>query len=779
MNRYIETLLRFRWWVIGLSLLLSLGVGLGLKNLRFSDDARDFFAPSDPLRQALELVQNAYANDRTALVAFAPSSQTVFEPATLDAMQRFTQRAWQLPHVRRVDSLTNFQHIESRPGEIVVRDLVKNPTTLSAAQLEQLRRTALAEPLLVKRLVSSSGHVAAVAISVAIPGQVANEKTTTVKALNQLVAEFKAAHPDIALHSAGELLLDHAYADLAQQDAMTLVPLMYAFIFGVMFLALRSLMGVLATLVLLSLALVLALGAAGLLGIKLTAVSVTAPTILMTITVANCMHLLLGVIQGMGRGLSQPQAVKEATAANVPLIAVACGTDALGFFSMCLSDVPPFVDFGIVLGVGALGVFVFSVTLLPALAAVLPLKGRPVLVARGAWLGQMAGRIARRPGPVFGAALLLNLAAGWFLMQNQLQDNFIDYVSPKVEFRRDADFISEQLTGVHELLYSIPAAGPGGVAEVEYLQHLARLTDWLRQQPEVFNVASLSDVIKRVHRTLSDGDPAAYSIPEQPNAAAQMLQLFEMSLPPGLSLTDQVRIDRSASKLTVIVKDISSSDLIALDQRVQAWMGAQLPAYMAARGTGLSLMFSHLGQKNVASTLQGYVLQIGLISLVVGLVLRSLRLGLISLIPNVIPSLLAFGIWGAAVGHVGLSVAVVAVLTYGIIVDDTIHSLFKYHHARSRLGLDAQAAIEHTYSTAGVSVLFTALVLVIGFLALTLSNFDLNADLGLMSALTIGIAAIVDLLLLPPLLLALDRRRYPPPLAAAPRQGATPEPAAD
>lgn len=299
MNRYVETILRFRWWVIGLSALLTLAVGLGLKNVRFSDDARDFFAPNDPLRQALELVQNAYSNDRTALVAFAPKSQTVFEPDTLAAMQSFTERAWRLPHVRRVDSLTNFQHIESRPGEIVVRDLVKNPAMLTTEQLAALRKTALAEPLLVKRLVSPSGHVAAVAISVAIPGRLADEKATTVKALRELVAEIKAAHPDIDIHSAGELLLDHAYADLAQRDAMTLAPLMYAFIFGVMFIALRSLMGVVATLVVLSFALVVAVGASGLLGIKLTAVSVTAPTILMTITVANCMHMMLTVLQAI------------------------------------------------------------------------------------------------------------------------------------------------------------------------------------------------------------------------------------------------------------------------------------------------------------------------------------------------------------------------------------------------------------------------------------------------------------------------------------------------
>ena len=758
MNRFVDVILHRRWWIIGFSLLLTLAFGAGMTKLRFSDDARDFFAPEDPLRQALELVHSAYSNDRTALVAFAPVSGNVFEVSTLSAMQDFTRKAWRLPHVRRVDSLTNFQHVESRPGEILVHDLVRNVQNLTAAQWLELRSVALAEPLLLKRLVSPSGHVAAVAIGVAIPGRSADEKAETVKALRGLVEQTRLDHPQLKIYTAGELLLDHTYAELAQKDVVTLVPLMYAFIFGTMMLLLRSLNGVVATLVVLTFGLVTSLGAAGLLGIKLTVVSVTAPTILMTITVANCMHMVLSVVQKMGRGESQRDAVKHATLANLPLILVACGTDVLGFFTMCLSDVVPFVDFGIVLGLGSLSVLLFSATLLPALLVVLPLKGRPGLASQGEWLGNMAAKLAQHRRWIFAAALLVNGAALWSLMQNRLEDNFVNYVSKDVEFRRDADFISGQLTGVHEVVYSLPASGPGEVGHPEYLNHLARLSEWLRLQPEVFNVTSLSDVVKRIHRTMSENDPAAYTIPQQPNAAAQMLQLFELSLPPGLELNDQIRIDRSASKLSVIVREMPSTELLAFERKVQAWMAAELPAYMRAKGTGLSLMFSNLSERNVASTVQGYLLQILLISLVIGVVLRSIRLGLISMLPNVIPSLIAFGVWGGMVGHVGLSVAVVAVLTYGIIVDDTIHSIFKYHHARKSLKCNAPEAIRYAYSTSGLSVLLTGLMLVAGFLALTLSNFDINADLGLMSALTIGVAAVVDLLLLPPLLMAFDKQ---------------------
>ena len=250
-------------------------------------------------------------------------------------------------------------------------------------------------------------------------------------------------------------------------------------------------------------------------------------------------------------------------------------------------------------------------------------------------------------------------------------------------------------------------------------------------------------------------------------------------MPPGLELNDQIRVDRSASKLTVVMRNISSADLLAFDRRVQQWVGQELPPWMKTQGTGPSIMFSHIGERNVAGMMQGYLLQILIISVVIGILLRSLSLGVVSLIPNVLPSLLAFGLWGAFVGHIGLSVAVVAVLTYGIIVDDTIHSVFKYHHARRKQGLSARDALAHVYSVTGMSVLLTTTVLVIGFAVLMFSGFDLNADLGVMSALTIAIAAVVDLLLLPPLLYTLDQwqsRRAAASPAAAPQPAAIPSP---
>lgn len=767
MEKYADWIVRWRWRIIAGAVLVTLAFCAGLDRVKFSGDYRDFFNKNDPQLKAYELVQNAYSNDSTALVVFAPKGGTVFAPRTLEAIERFTEAAWKLPFARRVDSLTNFQHAEARQDDLIVRNLVRHPERLGQAELQAIEKIALAEPLLVRKLVSPTGHVAGVSVSFTLPKKSETEIPAAVKALREQVAGIRADFPDIQITVTGSLLLDNAFDEQAQADIETLTPLMYLLMMIVIFLSLRSVLGTLATLLVLTFSVLVAIGAAGLLDVKLTAVSVTVPTILMTIAVANCMHILLYIVQRMGAGESRQEAVRHAIRINLPLIAVACGTDVLGFFSMLLSDVPPIANFGLLLGIGSIAVFVFSVTLLPALAAVLPLKGRRDLHESGLWLGKAVGRLVERRYLIFGVTLLVNAGALYFVLQNKFEDNFVNYFSEKIAFRSDTDFIKNNLSGVHEVLYSVPAAAGSSVSSPEYLRNLDKLSTWLRAQPEVFNVTSLSDIVKRINRTMHGGEPSAFRVPEAADASSQLLLLFEMSLPPGLELNDQIRIDRSASKLSVVVKDITSAELLAFDERVRQWVAQNMPAYMKTEGTGPSIMFSRIGEMNVLGTMEGYVLQILLISVVIGVLLKSLRMGLVSLLPNVIPSLIAFGLWGALVGQIGLSVSVVAVLTYGIIVDDTVHSIFKYHRARSRLGMDSLPAIEYVYSTSAVSVLATTAVLVMGFGVLMFSNFDLNADLGIMSGLTIGIAAVVDVLLVPPLLFAFDRGRRQPLQAPA------------
>ena len=280
----------------------------------------------------------------------------------------------------------------------------------------------------------------------------------------------------------------------------------------------------------------------------------------------------------------------------------------------------------------------------------------------------------------------------------------------------------------------------------------------MREQDRVIHVNTITDTFKRLNKNMHGDDPAFYRLPETREEAAQYLLLYEMSLPFGLDLNDQIDIDKSATRLTVTFENLHTEEVLAFEQKIAGWLQSNMPE-MKFGVASATLMFAHIGSRNVPSMLLGTTLALILISFILILALRSTKLGVVSLLPNLLPAGMAFGIWGLMVGQVGLSLSVVTGMTLGIVVDDTVHFLSKYLRARREKGFDAEEAVRYAFNTVGVALWITTLVLVAGFVVLAQSHFALNAHMGMMTAITIAIALIMDFLFLPALLINLEEKK--------------------
>ncbi|MGB1581867.1 MAG: efflux RND transporter permease subunit, partial [Nevskiales bacterium] len=361
--------------------------------------------------------------------------------------------------------------------------------------------------------------------------------------------------------------------------------------------------------------------------------------------------------------------------------------------------------------------------------------------------------------PLFWGNLLVILALAACIPLNKFGDNYVEFFDDSIRFHNDAEFVNERLMGQQMLEYPIPAGGPGGVNEPEFQRQLEALGEWFAQQPETRKVTSMVDLMKNLNQTISGGDAAQYKLPETRARSAQYLLFYEMSLPVGVDLTDIINIDKSAAKLTVMLDTISSEELIALDQRAVAWMRANLPESMVVHASGVPVMFAHVARRNFESMIVGTGLAFGLISTLLLLAFKSLRLGLISLVPNLVPAIVGFGVWGLLVGQAGMSLAVVVSLTLGIVVDDTVHLLSKYRRAREERGLSAEDAIRYAFSSVGMALWITSAVLVLGFCLIMISSFTLTVHLGALTAVVIACALLADFFFLPPLLMKLDSQQ--------------------
>jgi uncharacterized protein len=281
----------------------------------------------------------------------------------------------------------------------------------------------------------------------------------------------------------------------------------------------------------------------------------------------------------------------------------------------------------------------------------------------------------------------------------------------------------------------------------------------VQEPPGVRHVNVFTDVMKRLNKNMNGDDPAFYRIPDDRKLAAQYLLLYELSLPFGLNLNDQISVDRSATRVTVTTKSLSSREMLALDAAAQKWLRENAPEPMVSGGTGPPIMFGHIGILNTQSVIQGDILGVIFIAIVMVIALKSFRFGLATMIPNLLPLGMAYGFWGILVGRVGMDAAPVSGMTLGMLVDDTTHNMTKYLYARREKGFSPEDAVRYSFSTVGIATMATSLVLMAGFGVLAFSSFTFNSTMGLLSAVTIGIGGLAEFFLMPPLMLRMEERR--------------------
>jgi uncharacterized protein len=744
-------------WVILIFLALAIFTAAGAQKLVFKSDYRVFLDDDNPHLIAYESMQKIYNRSDNIAFIVAPRDGKVFTGEHLAALKKLTTQSWQIPYSTRVDSLSNFQNTYAIEDDLIVEDLVPNSNRLSAADIDSIKRTALNEPLLVDKIISEEGHVSVVNIAIKLPGiDPAAETPEVVTKVRAIKEQFLAENPDTDVHLSGMAMLNNAFAEAAMNDGSTLVPLMFLTVIIVIGLLLRTISGTFATVLVIIMSIVSAMGLAGWLGFYLTGPSSSAPTIILTLAVADCIHILTTMFYEMRQGADKRTAIAKSLQINLQPIFLTSLTTAVGFLSMNFSEFPPLRDLGNIVAMGGFFAFIFSMTIFPALLTLLPIKVKPQKNADNDKMLTLAKFVVNKRKILLPLVSAVIIAFTVFIPNNVLNDDFVKYFDESVPFRASTDFMQENLSGMTVLDMSVKTGIANGINNPEYLNAVSNFSDWLREQPETDHVNTITDTLKRLNKNMHGDDPEWYRLPATQEMAAQYLLLYEMSLPYGLDLNSQLNVEKSSTKLVGTFKNLTSAELIELGERIDHWFAQHAPEYELDIASP-NFMFAHMSQKSNSSMLAGSLAALLIISIILGIALKSWRFGAISLLPNLIPAAVAFGIWGLIDGQVSGSIAMVTGMTLGIVVDDTVHFLSKYLHARRNQNANPVAAVQYAFGNVGNALLITTVVLVAGFTILAQSSFSMNGDMGLMTAITIFIALVVDFLFLPPLLIALDK----------------------
>jgi predicted RND superfamily exporter protein len=756
-TRWADAVIKRPLVVISASIMLIMLLASGLQYASISSDYRYFFGADNPQRMAFENLQNIYSKDDSVLISVTPDDGKVFKQDTLEGIRYLTSEAWLLPYVTRVDSIANFQHSYAIGDDMIVQDLVDASALQSASgNYESLKAIALEEPKLAGRLIDEHASVTGINIKMTFPGESPFEVPEAAQRARALADTFIEEYPGHQVHLSGMVMLNDAFNEAGMRDVMTLMPAMYAIIIVMLFVILRSKTAVGITMAVMLLSILGAMGFSGWARIPITPPSSIAPTVIMTLAIAHSIHFLKTMFKVIGDGEPREGAIRESLRQNLRPIFLTSLTTVIGFLSLNFSDTPPFHDLGNITAVGVTLAFILSVGLLPATMSKINIRVKSNSSARSELVTRYTRWLEKYSLPIIVVTVFSTVMIGAQIKDIRINDQFVGYFDETIRFRPDSEYIIDNLTGVYQMNFDIQSGEEQGIADPQYLHKLEDFANYMRSVPDIVHVSSITDTFKKLNMNMHGDDEAYYRLPDERDLAAQYLLLYEMSLPYGLDLNNQVNVDKSSSRVVVTMAEVPTSRILELSALASDWLADNTTEAMQAEATSPTVMFSHITERNIDAMLWGTLIALILITGVMIIALSSVRYGLLSLLPNVMPAVIAIGLWGLLIGEAGFSIAFVASVTLGIIVDDTVHFLSKFNYARNH-GRESSEAIHYAIEHVGSALISTSVILVAGFSVLMLSGFKLNFVLGALSALTIAIALLVDFTFLPAVLRATDK----------------------
>jgi len=756
MKNYIDFLHKFRWAIVFIVPLLVMMLALNLKHLEIDGSYRIWFEEDSKILTEYDKFRDEFSNDDGIVIVFQ-DKEGVFNKKALSSIQRLTAALWELPHIDRVDSITNYQHVHSeadKPDDVIVDDfIVEDLSQVTPTYLQNRKEVATHDSIITDSFISKDGTTtmlfARLEPNANEDGDISSEMMGYLTPL--IDAESKKTGYKYWLN--GGPPMTQAFVDIAGSDAMIFTPLVFLSSLILLFLLFRRVSGALIPLGVVLFTFLSVLAVQTLLGYKLNNFTANIPVFIVAIGIADAVHIYSVWLMGKKEGHENKEAVYGSIKKNFLPIFLTSLTTTVGFSTLAISKVVPVATLGIATASGAVLAFMISIVWMPAVLLLLkkPIKGTIKVEERVTSFGY-GDFIVRNDKKIilFGTLIVAVMAIGLAFVK--VDSNTIRYFDKEVEIRKSAEFTMDNLTGSMSYILLVDSGKTDGIKDPEFLRTIEKFYhDYQLVFPkDVRDVSSLLDTIKRYNLIMNQKE----EIPKERNLVAQYLLLYSMGLPQGMEITDQMDFDQRKLRINVLTNIVDTSKDMKMITYAKEWW-AKTPYSLTL--TGQTAMYAYM-QKDITDTLiYSLSLTILIVSLMMLLIFKRLKILWILLLPNLLPVILVIGMMGWLGLTIDMGVAIAGAIIIGVAVDDTIHFLVKYFDARKR-GLSMPETFDEVLHYAGRAILFTTVVLSLSFSMFVFSTFTPNQNFGVVTATALAIALVVDLLYLPALLSVADKK---------------------
>ena len=758
MKKFVDLLIKLRWFIVITIPLITIVLGYQLKNAQFDGSYRIWFEEGSKTLKQYDAFKNTFGNDDSIIIVFR-DEKGVFNKKALHVIQRLTDKLWQTQYIARVDSLTNYQYVHKSPDdadEILVENFIKNIDTLTPKALQEKEKIALNEDLLVNRIISKDAK------TTMIVGRLNPKAGVTIgaskhimKDIRRYIANEKAS--GYKFYLAGGPVVNTTFSSLAQYDVKTFTPLVILIAMLILWLIFRKISGVILTILVVIFTFIIVLALQTIFGYKLNNFTANMPLFIIAIGIADAMHIFWVYLLARRDGLSNYDAIYATISKNLLATFLTSVTTAIGFASLGVSHIVPIKTLGIATANAAMLAFVLTILFVPAALAILNIKvkKRTSRTKEDAPISKFSQNYAKfivtHDTQILLVTLLLAIGIGFGLTKLKVDSNAIKYFREDVPFRQTVKIIEKNLTGPLSYEIVIDSKKTDGIKDVTFMKTVDKFSkEFLSTFKNARHTSSLVDIVKKFNEVID----ANKSIPNSNELIAQYLLLYSLSLPQGMEINDKMDVNERLLRLTASMNVADSSVDLKQIAWIQNWW-KKTP--YSVEVDGQTAMFAHMQHDVTATLINSLLLSVVVTSLVMLLIFRSIKMIPLFIIPNVLPIILVIGVMGWLGISIDIGVAISGAIILGIAIDDTIHFLIKYTQARKE-GLSLQEALAYVMHYAGSAMILTTVVLSSAFIVFVFSQFMLNAHFGLITAVALLIALVIDLLLLPALISKMEKK---------------------
>lgn len=745
-------------------ILLSIVAGFFAARVQFDTSIEVWFLEDDPALLTYRAFLDRFHADEIVVVAVF--ADDVFDPDALAAIARLTEAARDAPHARRVDSLTTVGLLERRGQALEVVPLFPTIPT-SRAEAEAKRRAAMASPLVVDQVVARDGRAAAIIVQLAQVQNELDKKIELAAALRDAAAAEEARVAGISVVVSGGSVLDEAMFDASQRDFLVLGPAAVLLVITIAFLVFGRPSAAIVPLVVVGLTALWTFGVMGAFGYRINLITTAIIPVIVAIGVADSIHLLADYYQeaagatvagGGARG-----AVTRAIAHLIEPCLFTSATTAVGFASLRVSSLAPIREFGLLASVAVVFAFIVSFGLIPGVLG--RLRPPDLAFAHRQRFGVLSKVLVRlgRPGAAFRRTVLIGsialvVASLLALRGIEVGSNPVSYFLPTNPARRDLERVEAALGGT-VTIEVVCTSEDGQLLRHDNLERLDELQDWLESLPAVTHGLSFVDLLREANRVLHGGGAEHYVLPSAQTIAALP---YLVRAPDGGEREDLQMLlteDLQTARMIGLVRMSEARELANKAREVEAKLARDFPAGGGLRveATGIVKLMGDMERYLVESQIKSLLVAFAVISGMMFLLLRSVRLGIFSMIPNLVPIIAGLAFMVLAGFALDPGTVMIGSIALGLVVDDTVHFLTRLGH-QIRGGAPMEEAIPAAMRQTGRAIIVTSLALAASFSVMTLGSFGPSIAFGIVTTVVVILAAVADLVMLPAALLTIRPR---------------------